>query len=270
MSQNYINDLEKPAIRKIAKKRVFIPNKNKADTNTGAGDTSIAGMFAKDSSVNVKHKKTEAQGRTVAYRCETIRGQSIAEQVLDAENKVSLSFEDIEVPGKETNRSGFSNLVNELKPCDLAKVQSLTYLAMNIQELNARIKMILSTGASLYFVKEKLYFVSLEDMFTKQWFALTEAIENFSAETRSLQQIKGIVKSRLNGGRSGRKKSLAGSRLEEFRKDVLILSRVELMDKYDLSSQSVWRYKNMPEDVAKKLIQKGKEEEAENLSSQIA
>lgn len=251
-------------------KRVFIPNKTKgADKNQ---DDSIAAMFAKDSDpkvVNIKDTTIVAEqaGRPVAYRCQTVKGLSADVQATEEGIQFEAVFEDSEIPSDDTKRSGFATMLTSLKPSDMVHVHSLYYMAQDMTELNARIKLVLTTGASLYFVEEKLYFVSLDDMFTKQWMNITETINAFNAKTRSMKHIKGIATSLMKGGRTGRKQALSGTKLEQFRQDAIVLGKTELIEKYGVSSQTIWRYKNMSEEDAQKLIKSGKEQEkAENVA----
>lgn len=252
----------------LKNKRVFIPSKSKNNGNVSPDQqNSIAAMFASDKDVNhsalteANTTKQAQQGRAIAYRCETVKGLPANSQVNEPSTTYEELFIDSELPSNDTKRSSFTKMLSDLQEHDMVNVQSLYYLAEGMEELNSRIKLVLKTGASLYFIEEKLYFVSLDDMFTKQWMCITEVVDTFNAKARSMKHIKGIANSLMKGGRTGRKQALSGSRLEEFRTDAVVLGKTELMQKYKISSQSVWRYKNMEEVEALKLIESGKAEE---------
>lgn len=252
----------------LKNKRIYIPNKGgKAKSNES---DSIAAMFAQDKDINAGNKlessvPVEQVSRPIAYRCQTVKGLTLNNQVSEVEIAFEAVFEDNELPSADTERKGFATMLASLQANDMVHIQSLFYLAQDMTELNARIKLILTAGASLYFVEEKLYFVSLDDMFTKQWMNITETINAFNAQARSMKHIKGIAKSRMQGGRTGRKQALSGARLQEFRNDAIVLGKVELMEKYGISAQTVWRYKNMTEDDAAKIIQMGKDQESSEI-----
>lgn len=254
----------------LKNKRVFIPSKAKNNAALDQ-DNSIASMFAKDKDLNgnvavTTAKNAQQQGRAVAYRCETVKGLASNSQANEDQTIFEETFVDSEIPANDTGRAAFNKMISALQENDMVHVQSLYYLADDIDELNSRIKLVLKCGASLYFVEEKLYFVSLDDVFTKQWMCITEVVDTFNAKTRSMKHVKGIANSLMKGGRTGRKQALSGSRLEAFRTDAVILGKSELMAKYEISSQSVWRYKNMTEEAAAKLIESGKVEESNSTT----
>ena len=141
--------------------------------------------------------------------------QNTARQLLNVE--CDRVFEDI-CSGKNTDRPELEKMMIAVRSGDLVNVHEMSRLARNTRDLLDLVDQILSSGASVKFHKENLFFSGdkVDDAFQKLMLTMLGAISSFERDLLLERQKEGIAIAKENGKYKGRKSKFSSAQIKDI------------------------------------------------------
>src|SRR5665647_476125 len=143
----------------------------------------------------------ERTGRVLGYKRVSSLDQNTARQ-LDG-IKINLEFED-KVSGKSMERPKLLELMRTAFKGDLVVVHSMDRLARNLIDLKNIVTELVTSGAQVQFLKEKLTFSGKADPYSELMLNLMGSFAEFERQLIKSRQAEGIAIKKAAGGYAGK------------------------------------------------------------------
>ncbi len=167
--------------------------------------------------------------------------QNTDRQLVDVEH--DRLYEE-KISAKDTNRPQLEAMLSNLRPGDLVNVHELSRLARNTKDLLEIVERIISSGSSIKFHKENLFFESKKnaDPFQNLMLSMLGAISQFERDLMLERQREGIAIAKSKGKYKGRQTRFSDEEINQIKSEFIESSnKTQLAKNWGITRQYLYK-----------------------------